>query len=204
MYIYHCLCFQSIQFTWKQVGQARWCYTEFYICGSCNLVSIFFSSCDISKTVFVIKYDGFYLSICWGYLLWERVVFLTWNLFLWWICFCTKFPVLFLERQKTKHYFWKMHDNLNFSLMIVWRGIYCFNNCYFWLSDLYGFYLLWLQCNLSYIWMFLAIYGSSVAVFSHITYIKIVWGCNLNMYELSDLFEIDIFSSIGSNFEPYI
>lgn len=100
--------------------------------------------------------------------------------------------------------FWKMHDNLNFSLMIVWRGIYCFNNCYFWLSDIYGFYLLWLQCNLSYIWMFLAIYGSSVAVFSHITYIKIVWGCNLNMYELSDLFEIDIFSSIGSNFEPYI
>lgn len=62
MYIYHCLCFQSIQFTWKQVGQARWCYTEFYICRSCNLVSIFFSSCDISKTVFVIKYDGFYLS----------------------------------------------------------------------------------------------------------------------------------------------
>lgn len=94
--------------------------------------------------------------------------------------------------------------NLNFSLMIVWRGIYCFNNCYFWLSNIYGFYLLWLQCNLSYIWMFLAIYGSSVAVFSHITYIKIVWGCNLNMYELSDLFEIDIFSSIGSNFEPYI
>lgn len=92
----------------------------------------------------------------------------------------------FLERQKTKHYFWKMHDNLNFSLMIVWRGIYCFNNCYFWLSDIYGFYLLWLQCNLSYIWMFLAIYGSSVAVFSHITYIKIVWGCNLNMYELSE------------------
>lgn len=107
--------------------------------------------------------------------------------------FAQRFPVLFLERQKTKHYFWKMHDNLNFSLMIVWRGIYCFNNCYFWLSDMYGFYLLWLQCNLSYIWMFLAIYGSSVAVFSHITYIKIVWGCNLNMYELSDLFEIDIF-----------
>lgn len=118
--------------------------------------------------------------------------------------FAQRFPVLFLERQKTKHYFWKMHDNLNFSLMIVWRGIYCFNNCYFWLSDIYGFYLLWLQCNLSYIWMFLAIYGSSVAVFSHITYIKIVWGCNLNMYELSDLFEIDIFSSIGSNFEPHI
>lgn len=118
--------------------------------------------------------------------------------------FAQRFPVLFLERQKTKHYFWKMHDNLNFSLMIVWRGIYCFNNCYFWLSDIYGFYLLWLQCNLSYIWMFLAIYGSSVAVFSHITYIKIVWGCNLNMYELSDLFEIDIFSSIGSNFDRAI
>lgn len=204
MYIYHCLCFQSIQFTWKQVGQARWCYTEFYICGSCNLVSIFFSSCDISKTVFVIKYDGFYFPYV------EVICYEKGLCFLHEICSCDesvfaqRFPVLFLERQKTKHYFWKMHDNLNFSLMIVWRGIYCFNNCYFWLSDIYGFYLLWLQCNLSYIWMFLAIYGSSVAVFSHITYIKIVWGCNLNMYELSDLFEIDIFSSIGSNFEPYI
>lgn len=110
--------------------------------------------------------------------------------------------------------FWKdrkqstIFEKCMITLTLVWwlyeGGIYCFNNCYFWLSDIYGFYLLWLQCNLSYIWMFLAIYGSSVAVFSHITYIKIVWGCNLNMYELSDLFEIDIFSSIGSNFEPYI
>lgn len=117
MYIYHCLCFQSIQFTWKQVGQARWCYTEFYICGSCNLVSIFFSSCDISKTVFVIKYDGFYLSICWGYLLWERVVFLTWNLFLWWICFCTKVSCsLFWKDRKQSTIF----EKCMITLILVW------------------------------------------------------------------------------------
>lgn len=150
MYIYHCPCFQSIQFTWKQVGylaSKMMLHRILHLLYFAVLTQYFCSLCDISKTVFVIKWDYFdlhyrcYFSWCMLRLFVMKKGCVSY-MFLWWICFWGRFPVLllsnlFLERQKTKRFFERCIITLT-SVWLLCQGEKCFNNCYLWLSDIYS------------------------------------------------------------------
>lgn len=123
MYIYHCPCFQSIQFTWKQVGylaSKMMLHRILHLLYFAILTQYFCSLCDISKTVFVIKWDYFdlhyrcYFSWCMLRLFVMKKGCVSY-MFLWWICFWRK-------AKNKALFFWKMHNNVNFSLIIVSRG----------------------------------------------------------------------------------
>lgn len=63
MYIYHCAfkVSNSLESKWDKQDDVT---QNFTFADLAILSQYFFSSCDISKTVFVMKYDGFYFSIC--------------------------------------------------------------------------------------------------------------------------------------------
>lgn len=127
MYIYISLSLQCIQFTWKQ---ARYLASKMMLHRILHLLYLAISSqyfcslCDISKTVFLIKWDCFDLHV-------KVICYEKGLCFLHEICssdesvFAQRFLVLllsnlFLKRQKTKHFFKRCIITL--SLMIVSRG----------------------------------------------------------------------------------
>lgn len=91
-------CFQSIQFTWKQVeylASKMMLHRILHLLYFAILTQYFCSLCDISKTVFVIKWDYFdlhyrcYFSWCMLRLFVMKKGCVSY-MFLWWICFWRK------------------------------------------------------------------------------------------------------------------